>query len=165
MGTSKPFVFSALTSAILAIASVAMADQTESAAAKTAASPLAAGSRDHATAKSEEPKQASAIARLAALREGLSDLDTRTKAVRARVERTNPKLRGDAQRILDTVEQQRAQLVQRLDIVQAVVAEQGADEAIVRTMEATYEGADKLLMRVESWYRPRQTVAKLRLRT
>ncbi|WP_394843603.1 hypothetical protein LZC95_41960 [Pendulispora brunnea] len=76
--------------------------------------------------------------------------------MRTRVEKTNPRQRGDSPRILAMVEQQHAALAQRLAILQASAPENGADESVVREMETAYDGADKLLARVERWFQPRR---------
>ncbi|WP_394833101.1 hypothetical protein LVJ94_42035 [Pendulispora rubella] len=145
MNTPNRFFSAALAVAAFAAVRSAQADPTPPAGTSAAASKAA-----HAT----EPKEIPVSVRMAVLREGVRDLDARMKTVRARVEKTNPRQRGDSPRILAMVEQQHAALAQRLAILQA--SESGADETVCREMETAYEGADKLLARVERWYQPRR---------
>jgi len=145
MNAPNRFFSAALAVAAFAAVRSAHADPTPPAGTSAAASKAA-----HAT----EPKEVPIGVRIAVLREGVRDLDTRMKAMRARVEKTNPRQRGDSPRILAMVEQQHAALSQRLAILQA--AENGPEESVIREMETTYEGADKLLARVERWYQPRR---------
>ncbi|HWL84351.1 MAG TPA: hypothetical protein VNO21_01035 [Polyangiaceae bacterium] len=94
----------------------------------------------------------STTSRLAALREGVRELDSRAKAIRARMEHATQQLRRHSRRILVTVEQDQMSIATRLEILQTAAST--VDEETVRSMEATYGDAIKLLARVESWYQP-----------
>jgi len=137
MCTIKFFVPIVLATAILAAPSRAHADPTESGATPTGSSTSTTNSR------------------LAALRQGVRELNARTKAVRALMEHATPQLRRHSRRVLVVVEQDQMSITARLDILQVTTAP--ADEPKVRAMEATYAEAVKLLARVESWYPPTQS--------
>ena len=94
----------------------------------------------------------STASRLAALRDGVREIDSRSKAVRALMEKATPQLRRHSKRILVSVEQDQMSLVARLEILRTVSS--ALDEQTVKSMEATYGDAVKLLARVESWYTP-----------
>jgi len=123
-----------LTAATLAAPSVAHAERTPAGATQTATSASATSLR------------------LAALQDGVRELDTRAKAVHVLMERATPQLRRHSRRILTTVEEGQASIATRLAILQTTKVD--VEEETVRSMEATYTEAVKLLSRVESWYQP-----------
>ena len=113
---------------------------------------LASADTNVADATHAAPSASSTSSRLAALRDGVREIDARAKAVRALMERATPQLRRHSKRILTSVEQDQMSLVARLEILRTV--ESALDEQTVRSMEATYGDAVKLLAKVESWYTP-----------
>ncbi|WP_394823186.1 hypothetical protein [Pendulispora albinea] len=134
MFIAKLLVPFALAAAILAVPTVANAENTLT------------GATQSATAAS------SLSARLDALRQGERELDARAKAIRVRMEKAEPRLRRHSKRILVTVEETQVSIATRLDILQTTTTEM--EEASIQNMEKMYKEAIKLLQRVESWYQP-----------
>lgn len=93
--------------------------------------------------------------RLTAVREGLRELDSRAKAIRARAAQSTPTVREESERIVSAVDAQRLFLATRLDLFDMVGRTDSVDEGTVREIEAKYSSTAKLLAVVEGWFRPR----------
>lgn len=91
----------------------------------------------------------------AALRESAQELAVRSRSAKTRIERARPDLRKDSERIVGTVDERRAAVETRLEVL--ALADPGGDaEAVaVREMRASLAEASRLLALVEGWFRPR----------
>ena len=92
--------------------------------------------------------------RMSAVRDGIKDLDARTKVVKEHAAQSPPQLREECTKIVDQIEKKQKFVATRLDVY-ALLGKEPADEASVRAVEAPYEDAERLLATVEGWYRPR----------
>ena len=90
---------------------------------------------------------------LGALREAVRELDLRAKSVRVRAETAHPRRRSSSKRIVDMVDERRAFITTRLELIQLVGDR--ADAKPLVEIEAACNSASKLLAIVEGWYRLR----------
>lgn len=97
--------------------------------------------------RAEEP-------RIAAVREGMRDLDARAQVVKDHAARSSPKLKQETDRIMTEVQKKRAFVSTRLDIYNLLGTDR-VDEAGIVAVEEPYRDADKLLATLESWYQAR----------
>jgi len=98
-------------------------------------------------AKAEAP-------RISVVREGIKDLDARTKVVKDHAARSSPRLKQECTRIVDEIEKKQKFVSTRLDVY-ALLGKDPVDEASLRAVEAPYQEADRLLSTVEGWYQTR----------
>lgn len=92
--------------------------------------------------------------RIAAVREGMRDLDARAQVVKGHAAKSSPKLKQETDRIMTEVQKKQSFVSTRLDIYN-LLGKDRVDEAGITAVEAPYRDADKLLATVESWYQAR----------
>ena len=92
---------------------------------------------------------------LAPLRAEVTSLTLRVGEVRNRERHVAPALRRESERILSMVEERRAALSVRLDLLELLGHADHVDDDTLRQMQSSYATASKLLGTVESWYQPR----------
>lgn len=113
-----------------------------------AAAALAAGVLTFAQeSRAEEP-------RIAAIREGMRDLDARAQVVKDHAAKSSPKLKQETERIMTEVQKKQSFVTTRLDIYN-LLGKDRVDDASLAAVEMPYRDADKLLATLESWYQAR----------
>jgi hypothetical protein len=90
--------------------------------------------------------------RVAALHEGVQNLETRGAALRQRAARASETARRATERAVAVVDRQRVSIVNRLEVLELLGQSDNADARPVREMEETLVAAYRLLGEVESWY-------------
>jgi len=93
--------------------------------------------------------------RLAELRHEVGDLDARVHMVRSHAEKADLRVRRESERIIRMVDDRRASIAVRLDLLEMLSPNERTREATLREMERAYAAASRLLALVEAWYVPR----------
>jgi len=102
-------------------------------------------------------KPASTNARLDALREGVHEIDSRSRTVRDMIVREpDQRVRRHSRRAMAVVDENRISIAARLDLFQ-VVATSKVEEPTLRNMELRYVDSIKVLRVVETWLQKPQS--------
>ncbi len=86
------------------------------------------------------------------LRDGIDDLNARTKVIQPHIERGPPKVRAASEQAMSVVERDRASLTARLAVIDLLGEAFDEGGPAIREMTKTMEQAAFLLAMVERWY-------------
>jgi hypothetical protein len=89
---------------------------------------------------------------VATIRDGVEDLDARTKVIRPLIERASPQARYASERMMSVIERDRASLLTRLAIIDILGGAFDDNGPAMHEMVQTMKGAARALSIVETWY-------------